>query len=249
MERGDDAPPARSADARRALEIAGGEDEGRVRGIAADPVATFFDRRPGAYDRQLVLERRALRTAAAFARPVGGLRVIDLAAGTGALAAALLAHGPPPAALTAVDAAPRMLERARRRLGPGVTIAVADARAVPLADGAADLVAIGYLLHLLDPGARAAVLAEVRRLLRPGGIMVAVVHGSPQGRVGGAYRAVWRTLARVMPGAVIGQGPMQDLAPEVAAAGFEVEASRRVAGVYWSQVVRARLPEGGRAHR
>ncbi|MGD9696141.1 MAG: class I SAM-dependent methyltransferase [Thermoleophilia bacterium] len=221
----------------------------RVPTAATDPVAAFFDRRPRAYDRQLLLERRALRTAAAFAHPVGGLRVIDLAAGTGALAAALLAHGPPPATLTAVDAAPRMLERARVRLGPGATILVADARAVPLPDGSADVVTVGYLLHLLAPGARRAVLAEARRLLTPGGLLVAVVHGSPRGTAGRAYHSAWRLVGRALPGAVIGEGPMRDLAPEIGATGLEVEASRRVAGVYWSQVVRARLPDSGRAHR
>ncbi|MGD9573791.1 MAG: class I SAM-dependent methyltransferase, partial [Thermoleophilia bacterium] len=205
-----------------------------------DPVVALFDRSPRAYDLQLPLERRALRTAAAFAAPVGGLRVIDLAAGTGALAAAVLALAPPPAALIAVDAAPRMLERARFRLGPGATIVVADARAVPLPDASADVVTIGYLLHLLDARARAQVLEEARRLLRPGGLLVAVVHGSPGGRAGRAYRAAWGLLSRALPGAVIGEGPMHDLAPELATRGFDVEASRRVAGVYWSQVVRAR---------
>lgn len=215
----------------------------------SDPVAAFFDRRPWRYDLQLPLERRALRVAAAMARPVEGMRVVDLASGTGALAAALLASGSPPAALTAVDAAPRMLERARRRLGGRATLVVADVRAVPLADGSADVVTIGYLLHLLDAPARAEVLAEAWRLLRPGGVIVAAVHGAPAGRAGRAYRAAWRMFSRALPGAVIGHGPMRDLAPELTAAGFDVEASRRLGGVYWSQVVRGRRPGRGRAQR
>jgi ubiquinone/menaquinone biosynthesis C-methylase UbiE len=212
----------------------------------SDALVAHFDARPGAYDRQLLLERRALRVAAAFAGSVEGLDVVDLATGTGALAAALRGR---PASLTGVDAAPRMLDVARRRLGPGATLLEADARAVPLPDGAADLVAIGYLLHLLDGPARAAVLAEARRLLRPGGVLVAVVHGSPDGRAGRAYRAAWRALRRVAPGAIVGGGPVTDLRPDLVAAGFTVEASRRVAGAYWSQVVRARRPGEGRAQR
>ena len=215
----------------------------------SDPIAAYFDRRPRAYDRQLALERRALRATAAFAQPVGGRWVVDLATGTGALAAALLALQPPPAALTAIDAAPRMLDRARRRLGARATILVADARAVPLPDASADVVTIGYLLHLLDARARVQVLAEARRLLRPGGVIVVVVHGSPGGRAGRTYRAVWRLLSRALPGAVIGEGPMCDLAPELADSGFDVEASRRVAGLYWSQVVRARRPGRARDQR
>ncbi len=142
-----------------------------------------------------------------------------------------------------------MLERARRRLGAAATVVVADARAVPLPDGGADVVTVGYLLHLIDAGARAEVLAEAHRLLRPGGMLVAVVHGSPTGRAGRAYRGVWGLLSRALPRAVIGGGPMVNLAPVVAAAGFDVEVSRRVPGLYWSQVVRARRAERARAQR
>ena len=38
---------------------------------------------------------------------------------------------------------------------------------MPLPDGWADVVTCAYLLQLLDPAARAAVLAEARRLLAP----------------------------------------------------------------------------------
>jgi ubiquinone/menaquinone biosynthesis C-methylase UbiE len=216
---------------------------------ATDPIVAFFDRRPAQYERQLPLERRALRVAAGLAQPAAGRRVVDLAAGTGALAEALLSRGPAPAALTLVDASPRMLDRARARLGASATFVVADARAVPVPDASADIVTIGYLFHLLDADARLAVMREARRLLGPGGVMVAVVHGSPRGPVGRAHRAAWRLAHRLLPGAVIGGGPMKDLAPIVAAAGFDVEISRRVPGLYWSQVIRARSSDGSRAQR
>ena len=208
----------------------------------SDPLVDFFDARPEAYDRQLGRERRALRAAAALAGPLTGARVVDLATGTGALAAALLARPDPPAHLTAVDAAPRMLDRAGARLGPPAALLLADVRAVPLPDGAADVVTAGYLLHLLDPPARAAVLAEARRLLRPGGVLVVVVHGSPPGPVGSLHRAAWRLAARLRPHAVVGGGPLPGVAGEVARAGLAVEAVRTVPGVYWSTVVRAREP-------
>ncbi len=210
-----------------------------------DRLVAFFDRRAGAYDRQLWLERPALRAMARLAEPLVGARVVDLATGTGGVAAALIAREPRLASLVAVDAAPHMLERAAPRLAPLGSRArtlLADARAVPLADGAADVVTIGYLLHLLDPAARTAVLVEARRLLRPGGRLAAVVHGSPRGLHGRVYRAGWHGLTRILPGAIIGEGPMADLAPIVAAAGFEVDATWRIPGVYWSQVLGARRP-------
>jgi ubiquinone/menaquinone biosynthesis C-methylase UbiE len=210
-----------------------------------DPIVAFFERHPRWYDLQLPLERRALRAAAALAEPLAGARVIDLAAGTGGLSAAILRRARTIASLAAVDASPRMLERAHarlRRVGASPAFVVADARSVPMADGCADVVAIGYLLHLLDPGARAEVVGETHRLLAPGGLLVAIVHGSPGGRAGRIYRGAWGLLRRLLPWAFVGGGPMTDLAPAIAAAGFEVEASRWVPGVYWSQVVRARRP-------
>lgn len=217
-----------------------------------DELVEFFDRRARAYDRQLWLERPALRAMARLAEPLSGARVVDLATGTGGVAAALIAREPRIGSLVAVDAAPHMLDRAAHRLaglGTRARTVLADARMVPLADGAADVVSVGYLLHLLDPVARAAVLSEARRLLRPGGRLVAVVHGSPRGPHGRVYRAGWRALARVLPGEIIGDGPMVDLAPFVAGAGFEVNATWRIPGVYWSQVLSARRPPFRRGPR
>lgn len=62
-----------------------------------------------AYDLQLLLERRALWTAVRLAGPLGGLRVLDLATGTGALASAMLDRGDQPVGLVAVDRSPAML--------------------------------------------------------------------------------------------------------------------------------------------
>lgn len=110
--------------------------------------------------------------------------MVDLAAGSGALSAAILERGCTPGSLILVDGAPRMLGRARRRLaraGIALEYIVADVRAVPLTDGCADVVAMGYLLHLLDPDSRKRVLDEARRLLAPRGHLVAIVHGCPRG--------------------------------------------------------------------
>lgn len=216
-------------------------------GAVMDPLVGFFERGARGYDLQLPLERAALRVAASMAGPRAGGDVVDLAAGTGALARAIVRAAPRRRRLTLVDGSPRMLERARSRLraaAPEARFVVADVRAVPLPDGCADFVSIGYLLHLVDPESRVRVLAEARRLLRPGGRLIVVVHGSPSGPAGPAYRAAWRVLRRVTPRGVVGHGPIADAARIVGAAGFEVRASRRLPGVYWSEVVAAdRRPE------
>lgn len=202
-----------------------------------------FDRGARVYDLQLRLERAAHRAAAAMAGPLTGARVIDLAAGTGALARALQERDPEIAALTLVDGSPRMLQRAAARSGDGpvpIRTLVADARAVPLPDACADLVSIGYLLHLLDPGSRARVLGEGRRLLAPGGRLVVVVHAAAGGRAGRVHHRAWRAMSRLVPGGLAGHGPMSGLDATVEEAGFVVDLARTVPGVYWSRVVAAR---------
>jgi ubiquinone/menaquinone biosynthesis C-methylase UbiE len=217
----------------------------------AEGVVELFERHARWYDAQLVLERRALRLAAALAGPTDGTRAVDVGAGTGALSSALLARSPRVAELTLVDASPSMLARARRRLRdahPEPRFTLADARALPLPAASADVVVMGYLLHLLGDPDRRRALAEARRILVPRGRLVAVVQGSPRGWAGRLYRAAWRAVARPGSGA-IGRGPMVDLAGVVEDAGFTVDVSRRLPGVYWSQVVRAAPADAGRAPR
>ncbi len=209
----------------------------------SDSIASYFDARARSYDRQLWLEGPALRAAARLAEPLAGAHVVDLAAGTGGLSAALIAREARLSRLIVVDLAPRMLERAKMRLGtldPPARFLTADARRVPLPDAVADVVTIGYLLHLLPPSDRKEVLAEAFRLLRPHGRLIVVVHGSPRGIAGRIYRGIWRAFTRLARSEVVGHGPMTGLASLVAAAGFTVNGSRRIPGVYWSHVVRAR---------
>ena len=214
----------------------------------ADPLVGFFERGARGYDLQLPLERSALRLAASMAGPLDG-HVVDLAAGTGALASAMVRRTPRLGDLTLVDGSPAMLGRARARLrtvAPAARFIVADVRAVPLPDGCADLVTMGYLLHLLDPPSRTRALAEAHRLLRPGGRLVVIVHGSPTGRAGAAYQAGWRLLRRLTPRGVVGHGPIADAARLVACEGFDVRAAWRLPGVYWSEVVAADRPPEAR---
>jgi ubiquinone/menaquinone biosynthesis C-methylase UbiE len=77
----------------------------------------------------------------------------------------------PGAELHGVDLTPQMLARARRRLGPGVTLRQASARSLPYPDDHFDAVASSSMLHYLAADAPLAV-REWRRVLRPGGRLV-----------------------------------------------------------------------------
>ena len=92
----------------------------------------------------------------------------------------------------------------------------ADARAVPLPDGSADVVTCAYLLQLLDPADRAAVLAEARRLLAPAGagsrLVVVTTWADGDHLRGRLTRAALDRLARARPATAGGMRPL-DPAP------------------------------------
>jgi SAM-dependent methyltransferase len=91
-------------------------------------------------------------------------RVLDLGAGTGLLTDVLLAAGHE---VVAVDPSGPMLDQLRARL-PQVSASVGGAEAVPLPADDVDAVVAGQAAHWFDPGPAA---AELRRVLRPGGII------------------------------------------------------------------------------
>lgn len=117
-----------------------------------------------------------------------GARVLDLGSGEGHVAAAVRACG---AETIGLDLDPGVLADSRRRHPGGASVA-ADAARLPLADVSVDAIFCFSVLQYAD---RDAALAEMRRVLRPGGRVVVVenLEGSP---VALAYRA-WRAVARV----------------------------------------------------
>lgn len=110
--------------------------------------------------------KRDLVAAVVRHAPTPTRTVRDLACGTGDLALAL-AEALPMAAVEGIDAAAGMVERARPH--PRIIYRVGDATRLPDADGSVDVVSVGYGLRNF-PDHRAA-LAEIARVLRPGGIV------------------------------------------------------------------------------
>ncbi|MFH8385374.1 class I SAM-dependent methyltransferase [Kitasatospora sp. NPDC018058] len=95
---------------------------------------------------------------------MGGGTVLELGAGPGAVTRRLRAALPADTTLIAADIDGELLAHAA---GPDVTLLVADGADLPLPDACVDFVLLRYVLqHVADP---VAVLAEVRRVLRPGG--------------------------------------------------------------------------------
>jgi len=96
--------------------------------------------------------------------------LLDLAAGTGDIGLAWLERGGGPALLTDVNASMLTIARDRsveRAMVAGASFVVADAEHLPLPDRTVDRVSIAFGLRNCTD--KAAVLAEARRVLRPGG--------------------------------------------------------------------------------
>ena len=127
----------------------------------------------------------------ALAGDVAGRRILDAGCGSGPLFAALRDRG---AIVTGFDNSAKMLEIARRRLGDGADLRLADlGRPLPFPDGAFDDVIASLVLHYLQDWT--APLAELRRVLRPGGRLIASVdhplQGHPLLRPGTDYFATY----------------------------------------------------------
>jgi len=107
----------------------------------------------------------------ALAGDVAGRRILDAGCGSGPLSAALRDRG---AVVTGIDASAGMLALARRRLGDDVALHVVDlSDHLPFPDGAFDDVVASLVLHYLQDWGP--TLAELRRVLRPGGRLIASV--------------------------------------------------------------------------
>ncbi|MBM2823908.1 MAG: hypothetical protein HW413_2654 [Thermoleophilia bacterium] len=131
--------------------------------------------------------------------PAGG-HVLDVATGTGLVAAELMRRG---FEVTGVDQSAEMLAVARRRFGDSVELVKASASSLPFADSAFDHLTFTYLLRYVDdPGA---TLTELARVVRPGGTVASLEFGVP----GGLARPLWEAYVRgVLPvaGRVLRQG-------------------------------------------
>jgi demethylmenaquinone methyltransferase/2-methoxy-6-polyprenyl-1,4-benzoquinol methylase len=146
----------------------------------------------------LGLHRAWKAIAIAVARPRAGERVLDVAAGSGDLALALARAVGPRGEVWASDINRRMLERGRDRLLDEGVVAPAvqcDAERLPFPAACFDCVTVGFGLRNMTHKDRA--LAEMARVLRPGGRLVVL-----------EFSRVWAPLApaydlysfRVLPG-------------------------------------------------
>ena len=102
-----------------------------------------------------------------------GVNLLDLACGTGRFLAQVMETFPRLRA-SALDLSPNYAARARKVLKPWPHVEVMEgqAEAMAIEDGALDIVVCIYLFHELPPRVRPHVMAEIARVLKPGGLFV-----------------------------------------------------------------------------
>ena len=126
-----------------------------------------------------------------------GETVVDIGTGRGELVAVAVEQGA--ARAVGVDYSEVAVELARETLAAHdlderAAVVLADARAIPLPDGEADLVTLVDVVEHLRPDELDVTLAEARRLLRPGGRIF--IHTMPNRLI---YDVTYRALRALWP--------------------------------------------------
>jgi demethylmenaquinone methyltransferase/2-methoxy-6-polyprenyl-1,4-benzoquinol methylase len=211
-------------------------------------VTAMFDSIAPAYDRMNTLMtlglddrwRRAARDATGL-RP--GDAAIDVACGTGKMAALLAERVGPFGRVEAVDLSDAMLARGRRAFRDLVQLhfSPANALALPFRDGEFDAATIAFGLRNLadfEAGFR-----EMARVVRPGGVVVCLELSLPRWKTyARLYHAVFRRVAPAagaifarrggaysyLPASLDGFPRAEDLAATMRAAGLVDVAYRRL---------------------
>ena len=162
-------------------------------GEKAAAVADVFDRVAERYDlmndlMSLGLHRYWKQFAVSVARPRAGERVLDVATGSGDLAAAFARRVAPDGEVWATDVNMKMLQRGRDRLLDAGALSPAvqcDAERLPFPDAYFDCVTVGFGLRNMTHKDRA--LGEMARVLKPGGRAVVLEFSKVWAPLQGAY--------------------------------------------------------------
>jgi len=191
-------------------------------------VRRLFDVTAGDYDgiNQIFSFGTARRHRARMLREIGlgpGTMVLDVATGTGMLAAAALPLVGPSGSVTALDLSAGMLRVAGRH--PGLRLVQGSMEALPFANAQFDLLTMGYALR--HAASLAGAFAEFARVLRPGGQVLLLEIGRPGSR-----------LAHLLAGAYLGR--VVPLLSRLAGSGRHAETLMRY---YWDTIETCVSPE------
>jgi ubiquinone/menaquinone biosynthesis C-methylase UbiE len=151
---------------------------------------TLFDRLADGYDEVIPFFAGFGTQLLDLLDPAPASRLLDIGSGRGAIAAAAAGRG---CVVTAVDAAPRMVSLLAAA-HPEIDARVMDVHRLDLPDNSHDVATGGFVIHLVSEPLR--VLAELRRVLRPGGTVALTTPGpcDDDGRWN-TFNAIWDEFA------------------------------------------------------
>lgn len=149
-------------------------------------------------------DRRWKRRLVSLADIRSSVRALDLACGTGDIAFELEARG---ARVAGLDITPRMLQlaRSKRDLHSRAAFVAGDMMALPFGDARVDLVTAGYGIRNVPLIAPA--LAEIYRVLRPGGLFLALDFNRPANAAVRSVYIAYLTLVGSALGFVLHRDP------------------------------------------
>ena len=156
----------------------------------------------------------------ALAAPLDGECVLDVGCGTGSVAL-LLKRRVGSGEVHGIDASPEMIQVAEakaRRAGTDIDFRIALIEALPFPDATMDLVTSTLMLHHLSDDLKRAGLAEIRRVLKPGGRLAVLDFATESHSALGPHRPFGHLMR--MFGRSPGESVVAKLQPLLEDAGF-----------------------------
>ena len=152
----------------------------------------FWDRNAGRYDRFMRKDRAAYETMYGLIRPVvEGKTVLELATGTGLIAKNIVNAA---AHIEASDTSAEMIREAKRRNHSAkLYFSVQDMFCLPYADESFEVVIVSNALHIVPQPEKA--LAEIHRVLKEDGVLIAPTFTHAGNSFSGRVRAFFMKLA------------------------------------------------------
>ena len=152
----------------------------------------FWDRNAGRYDRFMRKDRAAYEKMYGLIRPVvKGKTVLELATGTGLIAKNIVNAA---AHIEATDASVEMIAEAKRNNHSAkLCFSVQDMFCLPYADESFEVVIVSNALHIVPQPEKA--LAEIHRVLKDDGVLIAPTFTHEGNSFSGKVRAFFMKLA------------------------------------------------------
>jgi ubiquinone/menaquinone biosynthesis C-methylase UbiE len=181
----------------------------------------YWDKHAPNYDKQMAFwERRLFGDGRQWVCAQATGDVLEVAIGTGRN----LPYYPQGVRLTGIEFSPAMLELARRQadqLGRTIDLRLGDAQALELPDAAFDTVVCTLSLCAIPDHRRA--VAEMKRVLRPGGRLLLLDHVAGGPRWVRAIQCLLERVTRPLGGEYLRRHPLL----QVQAEGFQIERQER----------------------